>query len=66
MNEKPTHNPNENREVLVYNHLVGDNFCLKFIIKFKRKKGYVFYLYLMQLLCVDTTIFEIDGSKVEM
>ena len=23
--------PNENREVLVYDHFAGDNFCLKFI-----------------------------------
>ena len=29
--------PNENREVLVYNHFAGDNFCLKFILEFKRK-----------------------------
>ena len=29
---------NENREVLVYEHFVGDNSCLKLIIKFKRRK----------------------------
>ena len=37
------HNPNENREVLVYDHFTGDNSCLKFIIKFKRKKINVFF-----------------------
>ena len=31
--------PNENREVLVYDHFAGDNSYLKFIIKFKRKKN---------------------------
>ena len=46
--------PNENREVLVYNHFAGDNSYLKFLIKFKRKKN---YLYIMQLFSADTTIF---------
>jgi hypothetical protein len=30
--------PNENREVLVYEHLAGNNSGLKFIIEFKRRK----------------------------
>ena len=30
--------PNENREVVLYDHFVGDNSSLKFIIKFRKKK----------------------------
>ena len=37
--------PNENREVFVYDHFVVDNSCLKFIIKFKRKKYFFLPLF---------------------
>ena len=49
-------NPNENREVVLYDHFAGDNFSLKFIIKF-RKKICVFKLHFMQLFSADAAIF---------
>ena len=51
-------NPNENREVLVYDHFAGDNSFLKFIIKLKRKKNMFFYLYLVETFDTDATIFK--------
>ena len=31
--------PNENREVVLYDHFAGDNSSLKFIIKFRKNKA---------------------------
>ena len=48
-------NPNENREVVLYDHFVGDNFSLKFIIKF-RKQIMFFSLHFMPLSVFHTII----------
>ena len=37
--------PNENREVVLYDHFAGDNSSLKFIIKFRKNKASKFLLY---------------------
>ena len=37
------HYPNENREVVLYDHFAGDNSSLEFMIKF-RKKNICFFL----------------------
>ena len=29
--------PNENREVVLYDHFAGDNFSLRFIIEFRKR-----------------------------
>ena len=54
---KAWNNPNENREVLVYDQFACDNFCLKFIIRLKeeKKKKYLFDIYLMLLFGTDAT-----------
>ena len=41
--------PYENREVVLYDHFVGDNSSLKFIIKFREKKK-VFFNF---ILCTE-------------
>ena len=48
--------PNEKRGVFFYDQFAGDNFCLKFIDKFKRKKKCFFYLYLLQNLQYETRV----------
>jgi hypothetical protein len=50
--------------VLVYDHFAGDNSCLKFTIKFKRKKYIFLYIYLMQLFSADTTIFKKNKKTI--
>ena len=39
--------PNENREVVLYDHFAGDDSSLKFIIKFRNKKVFTTSFYVI-------------------